>query len=743
MKVSLWKSAAGPGRQKTGQSIRGKISGPIPIPNPADDEFPMRTATTAPENIEPVAQLPPPPTPPQTYQHSASTASLPQNQPPAPSGPSLELAHHNPADVNHSPPASSRRGTSADPTSMADAARVSPQRSTNQSAQVRYSTFSASSQKTGNTSTKDVPQRKKSTLRGALSKLFGRKKKTGSQASVEAEGSGITSTQHRSVRHALSCSALGDRLATGPHGCEECGGGVRALATNFPEQDPSALNRVGKDGEPKRSASLPITEYDRALRSHSVGIEDITAIESARNSLHADYNFTRRRAATTSSQLYAPQRIRDGEFVGLSPRPASTHGRSTRTPGEVEDPNEIGRAITSDMVGFRRRSRSLSGLQDIEVSRSAEARRRSDEIRYWRESYDPGFMSPLSSNAPEGDDTGVVSVDVPTETEDAGHVASPPEPFQFGTLANMNEMAGMKITHAANFETRLGNLELRMYRMEKAVGQICNNQYSHGAQGLGDIPPDHADASFAYTGSTAPLTSSLYQTTSHEETYDNLASSIDSRSSIGEAAAFVGSLHPPASAHQQAAGRSASNSTVRGGQIISQHGGEINGAFTADHYATLLALVETERSTRQALELKVKMLSRTLHILAAQAGVQLEFDEPPTSRSLGGQSAFDDDSTEEEEDEEDENPRSRTVSPKRQLTKPQDSGVVAGPGDTDDENQSDIYATPREERALGFGAFGEELRDDEGEGNRKKAARTLSLSQLTVNRNQHNTPQLV
>lgn len=543
-----------------------------------------------------------------------------------------------------------------------------------------------------------MPQRKKSTIRGALSKLFGRRKKTGSQSSVEVEGAGITSTQHQS--------------------------------------DPSVLSRVGKDGEPKRSASLPITEYDRALRSHSVGIEDITAIESARNSLHADYSFTRRRAATTSSQFFAPQRTKEGEFAGLSPRPASTHGRSTKMTGDVEDPDEIGRAITSDMVGFRRRSRSLSGLQDIEISRSGEARRRSDEIRYWRESYDPGFMSPLSSNAPEGEDTGVVTVDLPAEA------ASPPEPFNFGTLAKMNEMAGMKITHAANLETRIDSLEARMHRMERVVAQLCNSSPGFAAQGLRDISHERSDASFAYTGSTAPLPSSLYQTTSHEETYDNLASSIDSRSSIGEAPTFVGSLHPPVSTNQQTTGRSASNSTVRGEQAVSQQAGEVNGTFTTDHYSTLLALVETERSTRRALEVKVKKLSRTLHILAAQSGVQLEFDEPPTSRSLGGQSAFDDDSTEEENDE-DDSPRSRTVSPKRQSAKPQDSGIVAGLGDTDDENQSDVYATPREERALGFGAFGEELRDDEGEGNRKKAARTLSLSQLTVNRGQRNAPQPV
>lgn len=749
MKVSLWKSAPGSSRNRTGQSIRGKISGPIPIPNPVDDEFPVRipgpamASTRAPDNNEPVTQLPSPPTPPQPYhQHSTSTASLTQNHsrttPVAQSG-SPEVVHNNPGAANHSPPLSSRQRTSPGSSPGAALARSSSQRGTNQSAQVRYSTFSASSQRTGDTSNRDVPQRKKSTIRGALSKLFGRRKKADSQGSVEVEGGGITSAQHRSVRHALSCPAIGNGLAEGPQNLEKRGRGILVLETNSLEQDPSALNRAGKDSEPKRSASLPITEYDRALRSHSVGIEDITAIESARNSLHADYNFTRRRAATTSSQLYAPPRMKDGELAGLSPRPASTHDRSSRMLRDVEDPNEIGRAITSDLIGFRRRSRSLSGLQDIEVGRGSEVRRRSDEIRYWRESYDPGFLSPLSSNPPDGDDPAAVSADLPAE---AGRPGSPPEPFNFGSLANMNQLAGMKITFAANLETRIGTLEARMDRIERVVAQLCNTVPGFQPQAPGLDPPSHL-----------PSGPPIYRTASHDNEgdatrYSNLESSVDSRSSIGEAPTFVGSLHPPVGGRQPSAERSASNSTVRGGQGVPTHSGEVNGVLTADHYATILALIETERSTRRALEVKVKKMSRTLHILAAQSGLQLESDEPLTSRSLGGQSAFDDDSTEEEEDDDGgdgdhSNPRSRRESPKRQLADPQDSGIAGTSGDTDDDNQSDTFATPREERTLGFGAFGEELRDDEGEGNGKKAARTLSLSQLTVNRGQRNTPQLV
>jgi hypothetical protein len=65
---------------------------------------------------------------------------------------------------------------------------------------------------------------------------------------------------------------------------------------------------------------------------------------------------------------------------------------------------------------------------------------------------------------------------------------------------------------------------------------------------------------------------------------------------------------------------------------------------------------------------------------------------------------------------------------------PEDSGIVTGGGDGDDETPSEDFATPREETSHGFGAFGEELRDDDSGGKRRKAARTLSLSQLTLGR---------
>jgi hypothetical protein len=504
------------------------------------------------------------------------------------------------------------------------------------------------------------------------------------------------------------------------------------------KQDPTTLNRtVTKDGEPKRSASLPITEYDRALRSHSIGPEDITAIESARNSLNViDLGHqVRRRAATATSLLFSPPRNRDfGEPAGLSPRPASTHGRGSHHLAPEDNPDEIGMAITSDIPGHRRRSRSLSGLQDA-VDNGAGVRKRSDEIRYWRESYDPGFMSPMSSNAPDIDDTGPLDVD-PAESLVVDKPKTPPQPFAFGNITSMNQMAGMKITQAASLETRIESMEARMRRMEKVITQLCNtapNFSVHLDQQQRPAPSVLAsDPSFTLTTSTAPGSHGLYRTAPpHDANPPSRPSSSrhseDSRISFGEAPTYIGSIHHSTTLAPPNVHRPTSNSTVRGATSLPALPREISGPFTVDHYTTLIALIETERSARQALEVQVKKLTHRLEMMSVNTSMPFTghnslLDPPMTSKSFSGVSAFDDDDDDEEQQD---------VSTNRPL-QGQDSGIGTGGHDEDDDTYSESFATPREERPHGFGAFGEELRDDDGDGNRKKAARTLSLSQLTV-----------
>ncbi|KAI1504399.1 hypothetical protein F5X99DRAFT_39419 [Biscogniauxia marginata] len=617
--MGMFKPATNTGRSRPGQpsppnTIRGRISGPIPI----DDEFPIRNPGSSMAHEGHPAQL--------EALIKADRSVSSGNTPP-------EVAREDRADsVSHSGPSQTSYNSS------------SPhQRRTNRSSTLRYSTVSDAT---------DVsrPQRKKSTLKLALGKLFGRKRKDARQPSISEDPFGGPENHHRS--------------------------------------DPSAVNRnLSKENEPKRSASLPITEFDRALRSHSVGPDDIIAITSARNSIQADPGFSRRRA-DTASRVHSI-RVKDfgGELIGLSPRPASTHGRGSQPNLGEEDPDDIGRAVTSDSFTHRRRSRSLSQLPDVSECHTP-MRKRSDEIRYWRTSYDPGYLSPNLSNSNNGDTGMIDTVDEETSPESPAIPKTPPQPFHFGPITSM------RITEAASLEDRLAALEVHNQKLEKVVSQLFQiipgvHNYATGPEQVRSNRRSSAAYAAAFSAAAEP---------SHDrEPSTRCTTSRESNESFGDGNTFIGSI-PPST---RTIPRPTSDATVRGATSLPTLPRENSGTFTADHYTTLKALLDTERGARQALEAQVTKLSRKVDFLSRTSP---RLDTNPTYTVYSNVSAFEHD---DDDDEELETPGTNS--------------------------ESEAYRTPREERSgHGFGAFGEELRVEEEDGSRKKAARTLSLSQLTL-----------
>lgn len=664
-------------------------------------------------------------------------------------------------------------------------------RRTNPPSTVRYSAISNNSGTTGALSSDSRPQRKLSTLRSALSKLFGRKKKKGTGPSSSAGDTDRTSS---------------------------------VMPSNH-RSDTWGLSRVN-EAEPKRSASLPITEFDRALRSHSIGPNDFSTIENVRNSMHGDSKNTtpRRRALTiTNSRLFGSPAKRNefGELVGLSPRPVSAHGRS-RISGTDEDPEMIGRAITSDMdAGYksRRRSRSLSGIDALGANyahngTTAGGRRRSDEIRYWRESYGPSYLSPMSSTHPEtegdhteygdldNDDTGVISID-PTQSLAARPVTntatdSPPQPFNFGSLASMNEMAGMKITQAASLETRVCNVENRADRLERVVEQLCHTVPGfNGGLGISGTGSNQVPRSMLPRPSDFARPPSSYQRearTDHASSkYASSRPSVDtdgqtlrSHMSFGEGQAFIGGLHPPWSAatqpglvpisssphtpnaHSPSTLRPTSLSTVRGAMSMPA----LSGAAASDAVvANLAAQLELERAERLAVELQLKKLAERVNVLSSTMFAMLR--DPQKNRSQERLTPF---STAGEGRLSRTSSSSHLNTPTKVTPPPSSLGfdsknsptpvpVVLEPpslnkfqssgktlsvfGDTGDDEDSDrgaesipeeSFMTPREECSPHqYGAFGEQLMDETGDEigpKRRKAARTLSLSQMTIDKSQ-------
>ncbi len=494
------------------------------------------------------------------------------------------------------------------------------------------------------------------------------------------------------------------------------------------------------------------------------------AIESARNSLQADAAglgsasaASRRRAATTGGHTLLRPHLFNREYgAGLSPRPASAHGRASSTGErpESDDPNEIGRAITSDSSnGLRRRSRSLSGLQDLAIHPGG--RRRSDEIRYWRGSYDPGFMSPLSSNAQDDvDDTGMLDVSAPESPAVDRPPKTPPQPFNFGLLSK--EMMGMKITHAADMDMRLENLEFRALRMERVVEKLCHA-----------VPDFQPPTDLKEPSRPSSSRRWLETDTKLKIPFPDIPPQP------------AGSLRPPSSPTANAtsplrsAFRPTSTSTMRGAlslPTLNREPGQTTGAAAppTEVIAQLRSDLDAERAARTALEAQVKKLSDRVNTLSTTMFAMIRSPSEsrsnerlaasaaaaaaPSTPSASAVSLL-------------QSPKTLRVPPPPRPRQEQlsmfetddddDENVPAGRGkrktDLDEEGEvtEDDFQTPREERTplVSYGAFGPGgLRvpghddDDDTEGGgasgdeddpkRKKAARTLSLGQLTLGKGQ-------
>lgn len=208
------------------RSIRGRISNPIPIPGPMDDEFPMRNpgSTMVVQVAEPdssnseadvaqrqIAREPTAATPSSASVGDTQVVAQAASREPERAGSAHETTT-NETGISIPTHDSSPNGTAAN---YGGATAIN-----NGNVNVRYSTFSTSS--TRETPQHTKPQRKKSTLRGVFSKLFGRKKKgaagRGGGGGQVASGSEYGSTpegsrQHHSVSPNDLASTLLARLA--------------------------------------------------------------------------------------------------------------------------------------------------------------------------------------------------------------------------------------------------------------------------------------------------------------------------------------------------------------------------------------------------------------------------------------------------------------------------------------------------------------------------------------------------
>lgn len=476
----------------------------------------------------------------------------------------------------------------------------------------------------------------------------------------------------------------------------------------------------------KRSASLPINEFNRALRSHSIVATDFQDLgnnndnDPNRETVQGDRQ-SRPRRATTPSRLWTPNKIPGYvDWTGLSPRPASSHARGSKAVSDAEANAAIGTAVTSGNHP-NRRSRSLGELQEA-MRGHVVARRRSDEIRYWRESYDPGLLSPMSSNKAETEDPLPVEPEYPRDEQPPR-----PEPFNFGP---MGEMAGMKITQAASLETRVQRLETRMNKVERTVSRIRND----GPLQLQD-PPKRNSASYRSNSGTRPATrqseASLPKHTRHRDTQargdfrgsrqgsqkrsssygssrpSTMSTNVSQLQSFDTFAAG-GLLSTEVPVSTQTAARPLSTSTTIRGIPSSSPTMPADGTLNGEHFKALTDMIQAEQSARMQLESVIHSLQRQLQTVLLASGTTYPTPDSDTAgnRLHEGGTEGGNFSNFEQDDSSD------------------DGGRYVN---------EEVFQTPNEERNQFEDEIFGDISSNANEG--KTAPRTLSLSQITLGRN--------
>ncbi|KAI6779589.1 uncharacterized protein J7T54_008207 [Emericellopsis cladophorae] len=543
-----------PSRVKSG-SIRGHISGPIPISRPIDpdhhEQYHARSQSTA-EIVHPTPiRTPLTPEPDNFYgpegddgpkrQKTPSPRSLRQQD--CFKGANATTAS-NGDDGSHQD--ASRSGTGTAP---------------------RTSTFSPDTP--SNAGSKDPTPQKKSGFRhtvGSIGRLLGlrKKKRTHSQAIVRTPESG-----HKS-RSTMRTPDSSEKK----------------------EEDPEPDLRPHT--EHKRSASLP-----QSMAHHSERLEDRP--DSARKSLRQEFSFSRKYTDVFGKPAGGYGKL--DEPLGLSPRPASVHGRGFRQKEALgQDPwyqdtntDDIGRAITTkETYGLKRRSRSLSAL-GTSVDHVVEGPPLSAGFSFRRGSVHSDVKS-LASSAPpppelraevEVDELGNVLIAVPD---------SPLKPFDFNVDA-MKKPQDLSITEFASFDPRITALETQVEEMRKELDSLRRCEHEVAGDAGSDSRRD-------------TLIPPLGDGTNHENANGNgnglALSSWFSKSSSDapdrESAIYTASARDSLPAPQQDSRQ----------KVAEEH-----------TTASLLRRLEAEIRARQALEEKVARLEAQFDMLVTASGKDL------------------------------------------------------------------------------------------------------------------------
>ena len=330
--------------------------------------------------------------------------------------------------------------------------------------------------------------------------------------------------------------------------------------------------------------------------------------------------------------------------------------------------HNIGFAVTNGS-NPKRRSRSVGAFRDTEHRMSPiqwrRWRRRSDEIKYWRQSTDLGSLGIKSFNSPElgqKDDADVAD-------NDDDNLGQHNEEFNFGLPAR-----AMQTQDRIGLEERVVTLEIKLMDFEYAISKLQAGSTSPsrrhsenigvaGRQTSVDsyLSSDHRQApiemSPALPQETPPASPSRF---AHEATPKQRPTSVATTLKASAS-------RPYSSAHKGSTDHSTRSSLT---------------GLTIEHYTTLITLIRHEQSSRVRLEQQVSMLQQQLdHISPCHAHAHSP-SQHSHSRSLSSQQrrrGFVDMGT--------------RGSHYRQ-SRPRSSSYSTNETDTDDDIYHDVYVTP-------------------------------------------------
>ncbi|CAO1597817.1 hypothetical protein XANCAGTX0491_001612 [Xanthoria calcicola] len=382
----------------------------------------------------------------------------------------------------------------------------------------------------------------------------------------------------------------------------------------YPRHDPNEFITSAVDLAKQRSASVPTQTVLRtsALGSHSPFPVPLAAAPLAPESI----TFLRperspplrpirpRRASVPSIILNAQEGAEIGDQLpGLGFQEAQDKGL---------DHGSIGFAVTNGS-NPKRRSRSADDLREGRKEHRMSPiqwrrwRRRSDEIRYWRESADEtaaGFIAP-ESRQPSPDHAliqrqGFIEQTPPMRQEEEH--GGPPHPggFNFGLSPGP-----MHSQENISLEERLVTLEIKLMDFEYAISKLQADIKSV------DIKSPTEDISQHYEASPQPPSSSTFLQLPPRPAIENSPSSNYDQSpeSTPGMQQLPFGIHGPAN---QPKPRPTSIATT----LKPAHGDRSSRnsmtELTIEHYTTLITLIRREQSARIRLEDQVAVLQQEL-----------------------------------------------------------------------------------------------------------------------------------